>query len=71
MRSQVLRRCRLQSIDLQKALSGVDYPADRDHLVGAARDNNAPDGVVNALSEPSEEGYETPAGVSKAVFSHS
>ncbi|MFF0490268.1 DUF2795 domain-containing protein [Nocardia sp. NPDC004068] len=36
-------------IQLQKYLSGVDYPCDRDGLVDAARGNGADNDVINQL----------------------
>ncbi|MFI2612554.1 DUF2795 domain-containing protein [Kitasatospora sp. NPDC018619] len=58
----------LSPIDLQKALGGVDYPADKDALVQAARDNGAGDDVIERLSAVKEKTFDGPNDVSKAVF---
>jgi hypothetical protein len=57
--------------DIQKALSGVDYPASKDDLVAHARSQGASDDVVSALEGIADREYEGPSGVSKAVFSGS
>ncbi|GEC05556.1 hypothetical protein SSP24_32110 [Streptomyces spinoverrucosus] len=54
--------------DLQKALSGAEYPADRDKLVEVARKNHAPKEVTERISHLGKKKYENPAEVSKAVF---
>ncbi|GAA4921851.1 DUF2795 domain-containing protein [Nonomuraea thailandensis] len=54
-------------IDLQKHLSGVDYPASRDDLVQAARDHDAGDDIVQALQNMPDRQYDGPNAVSEAV----
>ncbi|MEV7990888.1 DUF2795 domain-containing protein [Streptomyces sp. NPDC086077] len=54
--------------DLQKALSGAEYPADREQLVEVARHNHAPKEVTDRIEHLGKEQYENPAEVSKAVF---
>ncbi len=54
-------------IQLQKHLSGVDYPAKRDDLVKAARSQGADDSMVNALKGIPDREYDGPNAVSKAV----
>jgi uncharacterized protein DUF2795 len=50
--------------EVQKALKGADYPASRDDLIELARDNEAPDEVVDELEDNlEEEEYENPAAV--------
>jgi hypothetical protein len=55
-------------IDIQKALSGVDYPADKDALVEHARSHGGSEEVVDALKKIDDRVYEGPSGVSSAVF---
>lgn len=55
------------AIELQKYLGGVDYPATKDDLVSAARDNGAPDDVVSALENAGQDSFEGPTEVSSAV----
>jgi hypothetical protein len=59
---------RLSPVDLQKALSGADYPTDRDKLIERAKRNQAPKEVTEELSHLQKKTYENPAEVSKAVF---
>jgi hypothetical protein len=50
--------------EVQKALKGADYPASRDDLIELAKDNEAPDEVVDVLEESLEDDeYESPAEV--------
>ncbi len=54
-------------IDMQKALKGIDYPADKQTLLDTARSNGASEEVTNALDALPDQEYEIPAAVSKAV----
>jgi Protein of unknown function (DUF2795). len=54
-------------IQLQKHLSGVDYPASRDDLVKAARSHGADETMVKALQSIPDRRYDGPNAVSKAV----
>jgi hypothetical protein len=55
-------------IDIQKALSGIDYPASKDDIVRHAREQGGDDEVVAALEKIEDRTYEGPSGVSSAVF---
>ena len=55
-------------IDIQKALSGMDYPASRDQIVAHAEQNGADEEILNALRGIDDREYEGPSGVSSAVF---
>jgi hypothetical protein len=51
-------------IDVQRALKGADYPASREDLIELARENDAPEEVVDELQDNLEgEQYESPAAV--------
>jgi hypothetical protein len=54
-------------IEVQKYLSGVDYPATKDQLIEHARKQGAPDGVIEALSSLPDDEYDGPNKVSSAV----
>lgn len=54
-------------IQLQKHLSGVDYPAGKDDLVRAAREHGAGDDIVKALEAMPDRQYYGPNAVSEAV----
>jgi hypothetical protein len=55
-------------IELQKALGGVDYPADRESLVRNAKEKGAKKEVVEELSSLKKDRFDGPDDVSKAVF---
>jgi hypothetical protein len=51
-------------VEVQKALKGADYPASRDDLIDLARENEAPDDVVDELEDNLEDDeYASPAAV--------
>ncbi|MFI2642235.1 DUF2795 domain-containing protein [Streptomyces sp. NPDC018610] len=58
----------LSPIDLQKALSGMDYPTDKQHLVDRARENKANDKIVSRLDGLKQDHFDGPNEVQKAVF---
>ncbi|WP_037853965.1 DUF2795 domain-containing protein [Streptomyces sp. NRRL S-340] len=58
----------LSPIDLQKALSGADYPTDKQHLVERARKNKANEKIVSRLDGLSQDHFDGPNEVQKAVF---
>ncbi|HEX7935230.1 MAG TPA: DUF2795 domain-containing protein [Paraburkholderia sp.] len=54
-------------IDVQKALKGISYPADKTSLLDTARANQADDKVLDALQRLPDQKYGSPAEVSKGV----
>ncbi|WNE96609.1 DUF2795 domain-containing protein [Streptomyces luomodiensis] len=54
--------------DLQKALKGASYPADRQSLVERAKENGADRELVDELSHVKKGSFEGPDEVQKAVF---
>ncbi|MEW9548514.1 DUF2795 domain-containing protein [Nonomuraea sp. NPDC050783] len=54
-------------IQLQKHLSGVDYPASKDDLVRTAREHGADDDIIKALEGMPDREYDGPNAVSQAV----
>ncbi|MFK4148840.1 DUF2795 domain-containing protein [Streptomyces sp. NPDC004065] len=58
----------LSPIDLQKALRGMDYPTDKQHLVERARQNKANDKIVSRLDGLKQDHFDGPNEVQKAVF---
>jgi hypothetical protein len=54
--------------DLQKALSGAEYPADSEQLRKVAENNHAPKEVTERISHLGKKEFQNPAEVSKAVF---
>lgn len=55
-------------IDIQKALGGVDYPAQKQDLVERAESSGADDSVLDALRGIPDRGYDSPTEVSAAIF---
>jgi hypothetical protein len=56
-------------IEVQKHLSGVDYPARRDDLVDRARQQGPGDDIIDVLRQIPDREYDGPSAVS-AEFSH-
>jgi hypothetical protein len=54
-------------IDLQKCLSGMDYPADKEAVVNQARKNGADEEIMESLQSLPDQEYDSPAAVNKAV----
>jgi hypothetical protein len=54
-------------VQLQKYLSGVDYPARPGDLMNRAREQGADQGVLDALRRIPDRQYDGPNAVSKAV----
>jgi hypothetical protein len=54
-------------IKIQKFLSGVDYPADRDQLIQAAKSNGADKDTLDQLRQLPDRNYDGPSGVSKEL----
>ena len=55
-------------IDIQKALSGMDYPASKDQIIQHAERSGADEEILDALRGIDDREYEGPSGVSSAVF---
>ena len=53
---------------IQKFLGGMDYPADRQTILDKARENDAPDDVMQTLEGLPEREYEGPNGVIKELY---
>lgn len=53
----------INAADVQAALSGIDYPASREHLIEYAGGRSASDSVLNALRNLPERNYSDAADV--------
>ena len=58
---------KVNPIQLQKHLKGVDYPASKQDLIDHAKQQGADENALSALEQLPDEQYETPAEVSKAI----
>ncbi|WP_420369546.1 DUF2795 domain-containing protein [Curtobacterium sp. L1-20] len=54
-------------IQIQKYLSGIDYPASKDDIVSKAKGEGADDDVLEALGNIPDGDYDAPTAVSKAI----
>ncbi|MDM7892891.1 DUF2795 domain-containing protein [Curtobacterium caseinilyticum] len=54
-------------IQVQKYLSGIDYPASKEDIVSTAKQESAPDDVLEALGNIPDGDYDAPTAVTKAV----
>jgi uncharacterized protein DUF2795 len=57
-------------IDVQKALKGASYPADRDALVSVAKKNGADASFLEKLGNLGQKQFDGPNEVQQAVFNH-
>ena len=60
---------KVNPIQLQKYLSGVDYPASKQDLLQAAEQQGADENVRSALEQLPDRQYDGPNGVSKELGS--
>lgn len=58
---------KINPIQLQKHLKGVDYPANKEELIEHAKQNGADENAIAVLEELPDQEYETPTDVSEAV----
>lgn len=58
---------KVNPIQIQKHLRGMDYPASKADVLRALEQNGADDETRNTLKQLPDETYETPADVSKAI----
>jgi hypothetical protein len=57
----------VQVTEVQKALAGADYPANKDDLVHKAESNGASGEVLEKLRGMEDRTYDGPSGVMKAL----
>jgi hypothetical protein len=58
---------KVNPIQLQKHLKGMEYPASKQDIVDYAKQQSADDNAIAILEQLPEEEYETPTDVNKAV----
>ncbi len=54
-------------IQIQKFLSGIDYPAKRAELLSRAKESGADNNVMEALQALPDREYDSPTAVSSAI----
>lgn len=58
---------KVNPIQLQKHLKGVDYPVSKQDLIAHAKKQGADEKAISALEQMPDKQYETPTNVSKAI----
>lgn len=58
---------KVNPIQVQKFLSGVDYPASKDDLIQKARQEGASQDVIGTLEQMPGDQYNSPNDVSQAI----
>ena len=58
---------KVNPVQLQRALGGMDYPASKEDLVEHAEGNDADQEVLSFLRNLPERNYESPADVNKEM----
>lgn len=58
---------KVNPIQVQKFLSGVDYPAKKQDLIDCAKSQGADENVLKTLEQMPDDDFETPADVSQAI----
>lgn len=62
-----LPTARINPIDLQKHLKGMNYPASKQAVIDKAKENGADEEVQSALESLNDQEFETPADVNEAI----
>ena len=52
---------------VEKYLKGINFPASKEDLLEHARDNNAPDDVLNVINQFTDKEYNGPIDISKEM----
>jgi hypothetical protein len=58
---------KVNPIQVQKFLGGMNYPAKKDEIVDHAKSKGADENIMDTLKQLPDEDFETPADVSKAI----
>jgi hypothetical protein len=58
---------KVNPVQVQKYLKGLDYPAKKEHLVRTAEEHDADDDVLSVLKTLPDKEYGTPADVSREI----
>lgn len=58
---------KVNPVQLQKHLKGVDYPARKEDLIANAKQQGADENALSALQQLPDNQYESPTDVSKAI----
>jgi hypothetical protein len=64
---EVNKMAKINPIQLQKHLKGMDYPASKEELIQHAQQHGADENAMSVLQQLPEQEYQTPTDVSEAV----
>jgi hypothetical protein len=64
---EVKKVAKINPIQLQKHLKGMDYPASKEELIQHAQQQGADENAISVLQQLPEQEYQTPTDVSEAV----
>lgn len=56
-----------EPIKVQKFLGGLDYPADKQHILEKAKEQGADDDTLHVLEQLPDQDYASPVAVSREV----
>jgi hypothetical protein len=54
-------------VEIQKFLSGVDYPAPKQDIISKAEENNAPEEIMDLLKQLPDMEYSRPTDVTREI----
>jgi hypothetical protein len=57
----------INPIEVQRHLSGIEYPASKDEVVATAESNGAPQEIIEALQQMDGDQFEGPDDVMQAL----
>jgi hypothetical protein len=60
-------RMDVDPIEVQKHLSGIDYPASKDEVIATAESNGAPQEIIEALQQMDETEFDGPDDVQASL----
>ncbi|MDP3795514.1 MAG: DUF2795 domain-containing protein [bacterium] len=60
-------RIKVNPVQIQRFLEGLDYPATKDEIIEHARAEGADDNVIATLEQIPDREYEGPSGVSREL----
>jgi hypothetical protein len=66
-RLEVGKMAKVNPIQLQKHLKGVDYPANKQQLIERAQQQGADENAISVLQQIPDREYQAPTDVSEAV----
>jgi hypothetical protein len=62
-----MAKAKVNPVEIQKHLKGIDFPARKQDLVNHAKGQGADDDVISVLEQLKDQEFQTAADVSKAI----